>query len=160
MDVGWALAYQETGFLPLLMPVISPKGALRGHVLRVQKESGAKEVKSYKIVDEPWQCWYYHHDTDVVVVEDQISALKASSYCTAVALLGTELSQAKFEEILRVSKGRRIWLALDKDATKKGFEYLKRYRIFTDKLFLLMLNKDIKNMSDKELMDLGGPFSG
>lgn len=154
----WYLAIDERAWLPLILPVYSPSGGLRGHVLRLQHENGTKEIKSFKIADEAWMAWYTNSSTDIVVVEDQISAQRASEYCTAVAVLGTEISPEKFEEILRVAGSKRIWLALDRDAVKKGFDYLRRYRLYCDNLYLLILPKDIKNMTDKELLKLGGPF--
>jgi hypothetical protein len=155
----WYLAFEEGAcWLPLLIPVYSPNGGLRGHVLRLQYENGTKDIKSYKIADEPSLAWYPSASNDLVVVEDQISAKKAADYCSSVAILGTEISPEKFEEILRVAGKRKIWLALDRDAVKKGFDYLRRYRLYCDNLYLLMLPKDIKNMTHSELIALGGPF--
>jgi hypothetical protein len=156
---GWGLA-GEDGLLPLIMPVISPTGVIRGHVLRVQKEDGTKTVRSFKVCDEPWLAWYVHNSNDIVVVEDQISALRASEFCTSVALLGAEISQDKFEEIVRVAGNKTIWLALDKDAVRKGFELLKRYRLYFPNLNLLFIQKDIKSMTTSQLQSYGGPFRG
>jgi hypothetical protein len=160
LEVGWCIAAEEKGcYLPLLMPVLSPVGALRGHVLRLQREDGSKEVKTYKMLDEPWLCWYNPTIGDIVVVEDQISALRASEFTTSVSLCGTNLSPEKFEEILRVAQGRKIYITLDKDAIKKGIDLLRRYRIFCPNLNILPIQKDIKNMTSHELLRLGGPFS-
>lgn len=159
-NAGWALAPQERGWLPLLFPVISPTGVVRGHVLRIQNEDGTKTVRGFKIVDEPWQSWYVNKSDHIVVVEDQISALRAAEFCTSVALLGTEMSPDKFEEIVRFAGNRKIWFALDRDAAKEGFNLLKRYRLYFPNLSLLLIRKDIKNMSSSELLSYGGPFSG
>jgi hypothetical protein len=153
---GWVRAV-EPGFA-LAMPVISPLGALRGLVVKRKLEDGRKYVNSYKIADEPWMCWYRTSFRDVVVVEDQISALKAARFATTVALLGAELSQSKVDEIKQVSKGK-IWLALDRDATDKTFEYLRRYRTYCNgNLNGLMLSKDIKDMDYQTIRKLE-PFS-
>lgn len=155
----WYLAVDERGTLPLLIPVYSPTRSLRGHVLRLQYESGQKEIKSYKVADEPWMDWSAPSKGDVVVVEDQISRQRAAEFGVhSVAVLGTEITPEKFEEIIRVAGRKNIWLALDRDAVKKGFDYLKRYRLYCDNLYLLLLPKDIKNMSDDEILRLGGPF--
>lgn len=156
---GWGCALNEGGYLPLLMPVMAPTGALRGHVLRVQNEDGSKTVRSFKILDEPWLAWYVTKSTDIVVVEDQISALRASEFCTAVALLGTEMSQEKFEEVVGLSGVRRVWFALDRDALKDGLDLLRRYRLYFPNINILILPKDIKNMSTSEMISLGGPFN-
>lgn len=159
-NAGWAVAAQEDVFLPLVMPVISPVGVIRGHVLRLQNKDETKTVKSYKVADEPWCAWYVQNSDDIVVVEDQISALRAAEFCTSVALLGVEMSQEKFEEIVRVAGTRKVWIALDRDAIRKGFDLLKRYRLYFPNLNLLFIQKDIKNMSTAELLNLGGPFRG
>jgi hypothetical protein len=158
-NAGWVVAAQEGGHLPLIMPVISPTGVIRGHVLRVQHEDGSKTVRGFKAVDEPWLCWYVNNSDDIVVVEDQISALRAAEFCTSVSLLGAALAEEKFEEVLRVAGDKkRVWIALDRDALKKGLEFLKRYQLYCPNLKLLVLTKDIKNMSTTEMISLGGPF--
>lgn len=159
-NAGWGIAANEDGALPLLLPVISPTGVIRGHVLRIQKEDGTKTVRSHKTADEPWLAWYVQNSNHIVVVEDQISALRAAEFCTSVALLGTEMSQDKFEEIVRFAGNKSIWLAVDKDAVRKGFELLKRYRLYFPNLNMLFIQKDIKNMSVSQLQSYGGPFRG
>jgi hypothetical protein len=155
----WYLGVDERADFPLLIPVYSPTGGLRGHVLRLQYESGKKEIKSYKVADEPWMDWSRPAKGDVVVVEDQISRQRASEFGVhSVAVLGTEITPDKFEEIIRVAGKKNIWLALDRDAVRKGFDYLKRYRLYCNNLYLLLLPKDIKNMNDDEVLKLGGPF--
>lgn len=156
---GWGLAAQEGNYLPLIMPVISPTGVCRGHVLRIQNADGTKTVRSFKVLDEPWLSWYVTKSPEVVVVEDQISALRASEFCTAVSLNGVGMSQEKFEEIVGLSGARRVWFGLDRDALKEGLDLLMRYRLYFPNINLLILPKDIKNMSTSELLNLGGPFS-
>jgi len=144
LQAGWLKADGDNSFL---FPVWSPSGELRGHVLRRELSNGKKEVRSYKVRDEPWMCWYRTSHADVILVEDQISALKGASFATTVALLGAELSFEKMDEILSVARGN-IWLALDKDAHKSTFEYLKKYRSYSNGRFnALLLRKDLKNMS-------------
>lgn len=153
IKAGWCRAV-EPGFA-LAMPVISPVGTIRGVVVKRTIESGRKYVNSYKIVDEPWICWYRTSFRDVVVVEDQISALKAARFASSVALLGAELSHKKLDEIKQVVKTGKIWLALDRDASAKTFDYLKRYRTYCNgNLNGLMLSKDIKDMSYQEIRKL------
>jgi hypothetical protein len=157
VKAGWQRAV-EPGF-SLAMPVISPLGTLRGLVVKRKLEDGRKYVNSYKIVDEPWICWYRTSFRDVVVVEDQVSALKAARFATSVALLGTELSATKLDEIKQVAKTGKIWLGLDRDAANRTIDYLKRYRLYCGgNLNGLMLSKDIKDMSYQEIRKLE-PFS-
>lgn len=88
----------------------------------------------------------------MVVVEDQFSAIRASDYLNAVALLGTHLDDIRAEEI-KASKLSPIYLALDKDAWNKTIKYCIQYRSMLG-LIPLRLEKDIKNMTTEELDQL------
>lgn len=155
---GWTKGTSLKGF-ELVLPVYSPQAALRGHLCQVRTPSGKKEVEAFKILDEPWMCWYRTSNPEVIVVEDHISALKACPFATTVCLIGTSLTPEKMQEISLVAKGNRIWLALDKDASLKSIGYLKQYRGVTGgKMAALMLGKDIKDVPRNELKKLGGPF--
>lgn len=148
-QAGWSKA-PGRGF-GMFMPVFGPLGAYRGAVVRREFDAKSKEVRSFKALDENWLCWYRTSHSQIVLVEDQISALKAARFATTVALLGAELTSDKLDEILQNSKGK-IWLALDRDAHKATFDYLKRYRGYCNGNFnALMLSKDIKNMSYKDI---------
>jgi hypothetical protein len=147
IKAGWLRPANQSNGFSLLMPVFSPLGAQRGMVLRTEYADKPKYVRSFKAVDEPWLCWYRTSFSQIVLVEDQISALKAATFATTVALLGAELTPEKMDEILSHAKGK-IWLALDRDANKKTFDYLKRYRAYCNGNFQAhLLSKDIKNMS-------------
>lgn len=111
--------------------------------------------------DQPWLAWYdrpyVRKDSPLLIVEDQISALKASRQHPTVALLGTNLTLEMVQEIGLLSGNRRVMLALDKDATTKAIEYIEQFRFFTNGRFVaLPLDKDIKFMSTPELMALVG----
>jgi len=86
----------------------------------------------------------------LIVVEDQFSAIKACLYMNSVALLGTNLSALKVNELLK-SGYSHIVIALDKDATGKAVDMLLMYKDLFPKLTILVLTKDIKDCSDKEL---------
>lgn len=158
---GWGIAPQEDGDLNLIMPVVSPTREIRGYHLRVEyNDDRKKQCRNYKVLEQPWNCWYRNGHRHIVVVEDQISALRTASYVTGVAIMGTGLSEEKLEEIARVAKPTtRVWIALDKDATTKAIKMLKHYRLYVPNLNVLMLSKDIKNMSHQEILALGGPFA-
>jgi hypothetical protein len=157
---GWVIASEEKGFMPIVMPVLSPRGMCRGHVLRIQNQDDSKTVRTFKTQEGPWISWYRNGNADIVVVEDSISALAcAAEGLTGVSLCGTEMSPDKFEEIVsNCPSNGKIWIALDRDAVSTGFEYLKRYRLYFPNINLLMLRKDIKNMTIRERLELG-PFS-
>jgi hypothetical protein len=159
VKAGWCRV-SENGF-NLCMPCISPTGALRGHVVRRVNQYGKKSLQTFKVLDEPWLCWYRTAIRDIVVVEDQISALKAARFVTSVALLGCDLSQNKVDEIKQVAgKEGRVFLCLDPDAKKKTLEYLQRYRIqFGGNLYGIVLSKDLKDVPYAEIAGYGPPFS-
>jgi hypothetical protein len=146
----------------LYMPVRSPTGGERGGVLRslVHKES-----KNFKTTDEPFQAWYIptvrsrfpgHREAqrDLVIVEDQLSAMRLWQLGIAsVALLGTNLSRRKYREIMEVSGGGRPpILALDKDAFKGAVGYARKF----GKITLALLERDIKDISDDEILERVG----
>lgn len=94
--------------------------------------------------------WYVNRITPgVIIVEDQLSALRASAYLTSVALLGTNLSEERVEEIRKVAKGQ-VYLALDNDAIQTAVKYVVKYRSVLP-MRLLRLDKDIKDMQQEEL---------
>jgi hypothetical protein len=155
MKAGWCRA-DGPGFA-LCMPVFSPLGKIRGVMIKREFPDGTKDCKGYKQVDEPWICWYRRSTSDVVVVEDQISALKGATFVTTASLCGVGLSQDKFDEIQATCKGT-IWLALDPDARGRTFDYLKQFKS-QGSMKALMLPKDLKNMTYKEIRELGEPFN-
>jgi len=157
IKAGWVKAQQPSGSFNIVMPVWGPTGKLRGHVVRRVLDHDKKEVRTYKIEPEPWLCWYRTSGADIVVVEDQISALKAAAFTTSVALLGTHLSLEKLTEIQIASKGN-IYLAFDKDASKSSIEYFQKYRAICPNLYVILLQKDLKNMDYGDIMKLGEPF--
>jgi hypothetical protein len=97
--------------------------------------------------------WYLNiNSPDIIIVEDQLSAIRASDYLTSVALLGTHLNDERLQEIKRHAKGR-VFLALDKDAWAKAVGYAIKYRSYL-KLELVKLEKDLKNCTDEELKEV------
>lgn len=155
--LGWASTASGT----LVMPVYDPGWQIRGHMTRREAANGGKIVTSWKMRDEPWQCWYIRtrHPAILYIVEDQISAARLwQAGRDAVALLGTHLSQEKANEIRRSyveeipqKTDYRIILCLDKDATAKAIEYKRKYDSYLGNLEVKFLSKDIKNMSCVEL---------
>lgn len=84
----------------------------------------------------------------VIIVEDQLSAIRASDYITSVALLGTHLNEERVQEI-KASKLAPVYLALDNDAISTAVRHVVKYRsVLTMKL--LRLERDIKDLSYEE----------
>lgn len=88
----------------------------------------------------------------LVIVEDQISAYKIGAYYHSLALLGTNLNEAKVNEILEQKpEYEKVFLCLDNDAT---FHAIKLQLMWKSKIKGLNViglnNKDIKDMDEKE----------
>jgi hypothetical protein len=80
-----------------------------------------------------------------IIVEDCASACSVSNNFTGIALLGTSLLDS-YIPILR--KYKRLYVALDKDATKKALEIvIKLQDVVTTKM--MILNQDLKDMRDE-----------
>jgi hypothetical protein len=79
---------------------------------------------------------------NVIVVEDCPSACSVSGLTTGLALMGTTL----LDEYIDVIKNyKKVYIALDKDATTKAISMMKRLRNYVPTK-LIVLNKDLKDM--------------
>ena len=85
-----------------------------------------------------------------ILVEDVVSALTISKYCTGIALLGTNLLQTHIDVLKNYKK---VVIALDKDASKKAVEILDDLSLSMNVKFLL-LEDDIKEMMDEDVEKL------
>lgn len=87
----------------------------------------------------------------MILVEDPVSAIKIAPHYHSAALLGTNLSEAKVEEIrMQVDKYERIYLCLDNDATYEAIKTQLKWRGRLPNLMVLGLQKDVKNMDNDE----------
>lgn len=89
----------------------------------------------------------------VFLVEDVVSAVKAARYTNAVALLGTHISDALIDRLVKCNF-KKVCLALDKDAWKTAVELKQKHGINFGNFSLVPLSKDIKDMLDKDVMEL------
>ncbi len=117
--------------------------------------------------DKPCMSWYTHNtaggdkfagqsrQSAVVVVEDQLSAIRAAKWAEvdAVALLGTGLNHSKIAELVAF-KPKRTIIALDKDATKLGGKYVRQLQGILDNVELKILEKDVKDTSVEEIRSM------
>ena len=81
-----------------------------------------------------------------VVVEDCPSACSVSDVTTGVALMGTTLLD---EHVDIVKKYKKVFVALDKDATSKAYIMMRKLRNYVPTK-LIVLNKDLKDMERGE----------
>jgi hypothetical protein len=81
-----------------------------------------------------------------VVLEDCASACSVSSFLSGIALLGTNLQDSHLPTLRQYD---RLLVALDKDATKKALELVRRLQAIRP-TNLIVLNKDVKDMTNDE----------
>lgn len=134
------------------LPVYSPLGEDVGCVLRAIDGSLPKAITQtedgYTLGS-----WYGVPQSAVLAVEDQLSACYASLYTgkRTVALLGhtvcTDLVKYLYTNSLSLT------LALDSDALSSASNQIKQLRSYID-IDLLVLHKDLKNLSVEELVQL------
>lgn len=138
----------------LAFSVRSPKYTHRGWVLRDMGGNAKSKTLNYIMDIEESLSWYKKTGASAtLLVEDIPSACRASSYVTAVALLGTNVSLSKATEIATYAD-HPIYIALDQDATDKAFEIAQRWGLLWDSVRVLPLKKDIKDMEEDELCHL------
>lgn len=99
-------------------------------------------------------CWYkFKRKSDIlVIVEDQVSAIKLAPHVHAVALLGTHISDAKAAEIAAGNYGTVI-LSLDPDAITTAIKLQLQWRTKIKNMFIVGIACDIKNMSDEQFKE-------
>jgi hypothetical protein len=149
------------------LSILRPNGTRRGFITRRPYEGSPADTAanrndpqwSTKALtylegdDEPCLSWYGSPDLTVVLVEDQLSAMRLSSFyehLSVCALLGTSLNAAKVREIA-AQRPTRVWIALDADATGQAFAMARKWNPGFDSLRVCVLSKDIKDMSDDEI---------
>jgi hypothetical protein len=81
-----------------------------------------------------------------VILEDCASACSVSDTLSGVALLGTNLQDSHLPYLRKYD---RLLVALDKDATKKALDLVRRLQAIRP-TSLVVLNKDVKDMTNDE----------
>ena len=137
----------------IAMSVRDPQDVHRGWVLRAITSGARAKALTYIEQGESLSWYKRHQSAPTLLVEDIPSALRASKYVNAVALLGTTVSSSKALEIAKHST-KPVIIALDQDATSLSFWHKKRYDLLWDGAEILLLTKDIKDMKEKELWKL------
>ena len=130
----------------LFLPVRDRLGNLKGYTTRSLDGTGPK---SLRFVDNQCRAWYPNpYSKILVIVEDQLSAIRASSKFNAVALLGTHMTTEDVMEIRRAGY-EQVVLLLDNDAFDKAVRYVVEFRPLL-RMTTHKLPKDIKNMTEEE----------
>ena len=138
----WGIGWDEQS-RRIVLPVLGTNQEQLGAALRTLDKTVKPKTLSH--TEQGAMAWYTNHTTKaLIIVEDQLSAIRSADYMNSCALLGTNLSDERME-VIREAKFSPIYLALDKDAWSVAVKYAIKYR-----LQLLRLNKDIKNMTNEE----------
>jgi DNA primase len=141
----WQLGWIEDR---LCLPVFDPQGETCGVNLR--SFSGAFP-KAKLHTEEDSMAWYPKLGSkQLIIVEDQLSAIRAADYVNAVALLGTNLNDERATRIRKETPGYERYLALDQDAFDKAVKLTVQHRGLLG-LRLLTLTKDLKDLTNEEL---------
>ena len=136
------------------MSIRSPKYVHRGWVLR--DIYGRSRIKALTYVDQNEEgiSWYKTKiGAPTMVVEDLPSAIRASGYVNAVALLGTGIGLTRADEI-NLYAPRPIVIALDQDATAEAFRIAHKWALLWGDVKVLPLKQDLKNMEEEALCKL------
>lgn len=146
-QIGWSSKEER-----LVLPVRNYDGEITGAVLR--SLSGAKP-KALTHTEPGAIAWYPNLRSDLlIIVEDQLSAMRASEHMNAVALLGTNLNDERAQEIAS-HRFFRVLIALDKDARPVMMRHVISNRSYF-RLQPILIDKDLKNMSEEELIECLG----
>lgn len=134
----------------LVIPVKDYYGEVRGSVLR-SFDGTLPKAKSH--TEQGAIAWFTNPaTTSCIIVEDCLSAIRASDYLTSVALLGTNFNEAMAQEIVDTGLSP-VYMALDADAYNKAIKYVIKYRSMMN-MRMLRLAKDIKDQTNEELTAL------
>lgn len=166
-EVDYAQWHQSDDPRYIYMPVLSWYGVHRGVQLRHKPWLGVRAGGTKALTEayeQPCTSWYHRNASGprgrdprtVVVVEDIPSAVRVSRVATGLAVLGSGLSDEALQEIhMLCSRDEyKIVFALDRDATRNAFKAQQRFAaISACKSCVLILPKDIKNMSSMEAND-------
>ena len=143
-QLGWASQEER-----VVLPVKDWEGELLGSVLR--SESGAVPKAKSHTEEDAVACYRNYSSNDCIIVEDIYSALRASEYMNAVALLGTSMNTSRVANI-KAMQFDRVYLALDADAFDKTIRYVREFRSLL-RMTPVKLEMDIKNINEEQLKE-------
>jgi len=137
-------------------PILTPQGYERGIVLRRYDGREPKALTRQHTAG-PTTSWYIGDKgfRRIVIVEDQISALKLSRYCTAVALLGTAMSHEAAQEIASM-RPEQVTIALDEDAINTAYKIKDWFGLLFSSTDVVQLKYDVKEMPYHEIKEKFG----
>lgn len=156
-----------------VIPLRGPYGLVRGHVVRQPGWKGARKPPRqgrthfvddygflkpmpktvlYPCSTQAMLAWYLAPTKHLVLVEDQISAMKIQEQgVSAVALLGNGLNVEGVRDILRV-KPRVVTIALDPGAEGQAQNLAKKWGLYFERTRVVMLEADPKDILASDLL--------
>lgn len=148
-DVQWSNSARR-----IALPIYNIEEREVGWTLR--DTTGKETIKSMILLTQPGalSMSYYKGKTNpktVIIVEDQASAVRASLYCSAVALLGVHFDGQRSARIQRLDP-ESVVFCLDKDAFARSVDYNTRFGGAFKKHRAVCPDKDLKNMKEDELV--------
>ena len=170
-------AHIEAGKHDYMLPIYNPSQFIRGYVQRQptwkplrsiqacprKGDVGLPKARTFMHAAGPIQSWYFTEDKavkEIVLVEDQLSAMKvAQNGCTAVALLGTNMTDAKAMEIQQ-EQPTTVLIALDEDAIDVGFRMAEKWCMAFSDLRVVILEQDLKDTDNKDIQRILGVRHG
>ncbi len=175
--VGCIKVNRESGRYAL--PIFGPDAIVRGHVLRRPWADAPRQLlcdvpkaDTYKHTQEPLQSHYWGaegedrgrswHSDALVLVEDQLSAIKLAAHgYDSVALLGVpEVRYSGYSgsdrvmEIARRAKDGPVIIALDSDMTEVSFLFARKWGHAFSSIRVAMLTRDLKDTPAREFREI------
>jgi hypothetical protein len=155
-ELGWTGKGTSIYARRVSYPIYGPDSRKRGTQYRSYEGKEPKAITRLDSDESIAFCWYKWKRTSkvLILVEDQMSAIKVAPHFHSAALLGTNISDAKVHEmLLQPEQYERIYLCLDNDATYEAVRQQLALRNRLKNLLVLGLPKDIKNMNDIEFKE-------
>lgn len=141
----------------LVCTLYTSKGLVGGVEVRLSDPKGHRKTLIYPNDDFEGMAFCKHalwekegYRDEIILVEDIFSAMKASRFMDSASLMGTTFNSEQ-AKLLADMKYKRVWLALDADASAKAVSLYKRHRVMLPQMRVVLLEQDIKNMKYKEI---------
>lgn len=159
-----------------LLPIYAPDGSERGMVSRVPWDGSPltctdtfPKADTFRSKWGPVQSHYHgrfdNEGSSLILVEDQLSAIKLSAYgYNSVALLGKPTSligtYGGADRVAEIAKRAReadeVVVALDADATDEAFKFVRKWGAAFRRCRVAILSKDLKDTASKDFAEVLG----
>jgi hypothetical protein len=148
-DVGIRYCAETQSYI---VPIYNIHGFKVGNIDRSYNGRNPKTINHWNVVERTNLYWPRHQesvDKPLVVVEDFASAIKVGRFRQSVAILGSHFGDKEAQEMRSVSD--ILVIALDPDANAQAFKLRDKYKLLFNKVIVMALDKDPKDMNNREL---------